>query len=93
MIAYVTHIGGTKQGVADSMYQHVGIAVAQQSEMVLKLNAAHPQFTTFHQLVNVVSHSNTYIHRLNRSLMPSISKASVKRRVWSRGLERAVEMT
>jgi hypothetical protein len=42
MIAYVTHIGGTKQGVANGMYQHVGIAVAQQSEMVLKLNAAHP---------------------------------------------------
>lgn len=34
-----------------------------------------------------------YVYRLNKSFMPSISKARVKRRVWSRGLLWAVEMT
>ena len=32
MITYVTHVGGTEHGIADGVYQHVGIAVAQEAE-------------------------------------------------------------
>jgi hypothetical protein len=34
MVAYVAHVGSTQYGVADGMYQYVGIAVAQQPILV-----------------------------------------------------------
>jgi hypothetical protein len=48
VVADIAHIGGTKYGVADSVYQYIGIAVAQQSHFMFQFDTAHPQFATFH---------------------------------------------
>ena len=42
MIAYVAHIGGTKQGVANGMYQYISIAMAKQAQRVVYLYSAKP---------------------------------------------------
>ena len=69
------------------MYQHISITMSQQTQLMLQANAAYPQLSSLYQLVDIISHSNAYhhivfsIYLLNKSLMPSMSKASVKRRV------------
>ena len=96
MIADIAHVGGTQQGIADGMDEHISIAVAQQAQFMVDADAAQPQVAVFHQLVNVVAESHTYPHsylRLKRSLMPSMSNERVKRSVWSRGLLFAVAIT
>ena len=47
VIANIAHVGGSEQGVADGMQQHVGIAVAQQSFTMFDLDTAHPKITAF----------------------------------------------
>lgn len=42
MITDVAHVGSTEKGVANSMNQHIGIAVAQQTHRMLYLNTAKP---------------------------------------------------
>lgn len=107
MITDITHIGCTQQGIANGVNQHVGITMAEQTQLIIYLDTTQPQVTVLYQLVNIVSKSYTYIHnllfmikvinmfiyRLNRSFNPSISNASVKRRVWSSGLLLAVATT
>ena len=48
MVANVAHVGGAEKGVADSMQQHIGIAVAKEAFTMFQLNAAHPQIATFY---------------------------------------------
>lgn len=97
VIADVAHVGSTKQGVADGMYEYVSVAMTEQSQLIIELYAAKPKLATFHQLVDVISESCSYLHdfylRLKRSFMPSISKDSVKRNVWSSGFDFAVAIT
>ena len=62
VIANVAHVGSSEECVADGMYQHVGIAVAKESQRMFYLDAAHPEVAAFHQLVDIVSHSYAYIH-------------------------------
>ena len=107
MITNVTHIGGTQEGIAYSMYQHVGITVTQQSQLMLYLYSTHPQVATFHQLMNIKPKTNSNLHysifnlqsstfnfhRLNKSLIPSISNVKENLSVWSSGVLCAVEMT
>lgn len=111
MITDITHIGCTQQGIANGVNQHIGITMAEQTQLIIYLDTTQPQVTVLYQLVNIVSKSYTYIHnlifiikvinmfifcpayRLNRSFNPSISNASVKRRVWSSGLLLAVATT
>ena len=47
MIAYITHVGSSEQGIADGVQQHVSIAVTQQSLTVFNLDATHPKVTAF----------------------------------------------
>ena len=42
MIADVAHIGGTQQGIADGVQQHIGITMTQQALTMFDLDAAHP---------------------------------------------------
>ena len=42
MITDVAHIGGTEKGIADGMDEHIGIAMTQQSQSMLYLNASEP---------------------------------------------------
>lgn len=113
MITDITHIGCTQQGITNGVNQHVGITMAEQTQLIIYLDTTQPQVTVLYQLVNIVSKSYTNIHnlifmikvinmfifsilsayRLNRSFNPSISNASVKRRVWSSGLLLAVATT
>ena len=48
VVADIPHVRSAKQGVTDSMQQHVGIAMAEEPLTVFQLNAAHPQLTAFH---------------------------------------------
>jgi hypothetical protein len=62
MVTDVAHVGSAQQGVANGMDEHIGIAVAQQSLVVVEAYATQPQRTAFYQLVDVVSETYTYFH-------------------------------
>ena len=62
VVANVAHIGGTEEGVADGVQQHVSIAVTQQSLTMFYLDAAHPQVAAFYQLMDVEAHSYSDTH-------------------------------
>lgn len=55
MISDITHVGGAQQGIANGMYQHIGIAVAQQSQFIIYLDSSQPQVAVNHQLVDIIS--------------------------------------
>ena len=93
MIADVAHGGCPEQGIAKRVDKHVGITVAQQSEVVLYLYATQPKVAAGHQLMYVVTESYSHLLLLlKKSLMPSKSNASDTRSVWSSGLLGEVAM-
>lgn len=53
MVADVTHIGRTQQGIAHGMYQHIGIAVSEQAVSMVNLYTAHPEFAALYELVHI----------------------------------------
>ena len=55
MVADIAQVGGTEQGVADSMYEYVGITVAQQSDGAGDEDAAEPELAAFYETVDVVA--------------------------------------
>ena len=98
MVAYVAQVGSPQQRIGYGMYEHVGIAVSEQSKAVLYPYSAQYQVASFNKAVNIEAHAyaKTHVvpfHFLNKSLIPSMSKPSVKRSVWSSGLLLAVAMT
>ena len=48
VVADVPHVGSPQQGIADSMQQYIGIAVAQKTLRMLYPDTAHPKVATFH---------------------------------------------
>ena len=62
MIADVAQGSRPKQGVADGMHKHVGVAVPQKTVMVLQLDASQPQFAPLNQLVHVEPESYSCLH-------------------------------
>ena len=59
MVADVAQVGSPKQRVADGMNEHVGIAMAQQPQLMLYLDATQPKVATFHQPMDVVAHADS----------------------------------
>ena len=55
VLADVAKGGGTKEGVADGVEQHVGVGVAEEPQGVGYLDSAEPQFAVGDKLVNVVA--------------------------------------
>ena len=55
VVAYVAHVGGAEQGVADGVDEHVGVAVSEQAEFVVEADTAEPQLATLHQFVDIIS--------------------------------------
>lgn len=62
MIAYVAHVGSTKQRVADGMDKHIGVTMPQQSETVGYLYSANPKLAAFNQAVDIISEPYSYLH-------------------------------
>ena len=62
VVAYVSHVGGTQQRVANGMYQHISVAVSQQSQRIIQLDATKPQFPLWHQTVHVISKTYPDFH-------------------------------
>ncbi len=60
MITDVAHVGGSKNGVANGMDEHIGIGMAEQTEGVVNLDAAEPEVAVGNQLVNVVAEADSY---------------------------------
>ena len=60
VIADVAQSGGTEQGVADGVDEYVGVAMAEESEGVVDVYAADPQFTVGGEGVDVVSESDSH---------------------------------
>lgn len=56
----IPHIRCPKESVANSMYQHVSITMAQQTVCMLYLYSTQPQVATFYKLVDIISHSYSY---------------------------------
>ena len=44
------------------MDKDIGVRMSQQSQGMLQTYASQPQFTTFHQPVDVVTETYTYLH-------------------------------
>ena len=61
----VAHVCRTQQGVADGVYEHVGIAVSEQSEGVINPYAAEPEVASLHKAVYIVAETYSDIHSLN----------------------------
>ena len=59
MVADITHVGSTEDGVADGVDEYVGIAVAEKPQGVFKFDAANPEFAAWCELMDVVAHPNT----------------------------------
>ena len=62
MIAYVAHVCRTEQSVAYGMYEHVGVAVTEQSELVVELYSTEPEVAAGHKFMHVETESYTYFH-------------------------------
>ena len=60
VIADVAQSGGAEQGVADGVDEYVGVAMADESEGVVDVYAADPQFTVGGKGVDVVSESDSH---------------------------------
>ena len=60
MVANIAHVCGTKKGIANGVDKHIGITVTQQSQVALYLYAAQPKVAASHQLVNIISKTNSY---------------------------------
>ena len=50
------------------MNEHIGVAVAEESQRVFDFDAAKPERTAFNQLMDVVAHPHAYLH--THSLFP-----------------------
>ena len=57
VVANVAHVGGSQQGIADGVYEYVGIRVTEQTKRVRNLDSTNPQVAVRNQLVNVISHA------------------------------------
>ena len=90
MIAYVTQRGSAQKGIADGMYQDIGIGMSKQSQLMVKAYPAYPQLTSGYQTVHIESVTYPY-QRPKMVLSPSPSNDRVNRIVWSRGLLWAVD--
>ena len=62
VITDITHVSCSQQCIADGMNEHVGIAMAQESEGMRNEDATQPKVAPRHQLVHIVSHAYTYVH-------------------------------
>lgn len=98
MVSDVTHIGCAKDCIAKGVNEYVGIAVSIETESFLltfrKQDSPEPEVSPGGTCMYIVSESYShYFLLLIRSLMPARSNPSVKRRVWSSGLEAAVPIT
>ena len=62
VITDIAHVGGAKQGIADGMDKHIGIAMAQKALGVLQSDASKPEVATFYKLVYVESESYSDFH-------------------------------
>ena len=62
VVTDVAHVGGAKQGIADGMYEHIGITVAQKALGVLQADASKPEVAAFYKLVYVESESYSDFH-------------------------------
>lgn len=55
MITDVAHVCRTQQRIADGVNQHIGIAMPQQTFLMLKPDASQPQFAPFDQPMDIES--------------------------------------
>ena len=62
MVSYVAHISRPEEGVADGVYEHVCVAVSEQTLGVCESDASEPQFPPFYKLVDIVSESYSDFH-------------------------------
>ena len=62
MIPDVAHIRSTENSIANRMYQHIRIAVAKEPKRMVNLDTTEPQITSFHQAVDIKSHSYSCFH-------------------------------
>ena len=62
VVTDVAHVGCPKQGIADGMNQHIGIAMPEQSQRMLEAYATQPQFASLYKLVDVIAETNTKFH-------------------------------
>ena len=60
VLADVAEGGGSEKGVADGVEENVGIAMAEESEMVGYLYASQPKRAVGGELVNVVAYSDAH---------------------------------
>lgn len=60
MIANVSHIGCSEQGITNGVDEHVGIAMAKQAKLMINFYAAKPQLTSFDEFMNIIT--ETYAH-------------------------------
>jgi hypothetical protein len=63
MLADVAQIGSPKEGIADGMEQHIGVAVSQKTMGVLNTHTSNPQRKTLLETMNVISCPNAH-HRI-----------------------------
>ena len=68
MVADVAEIGGAEQRIADGVNEHIGIAVAEESECVLNVHTAQPQVATFDETMHVVTVTYSDVHVKMREL-------------------------
>ena len=55
----VTHSSSPKQGIADGMNQHIGIAMPKQSQWVLEAYTTKPQLASLYKLMDIITKTNT----------------------------------
>ena len=60
VIADVAEIGCTEEGVADGVNEHIGVAVAEESEGVVDVYTADPQLAAGGEGVNIISETDSH---------------------------------
>ena len=60
LVADIAQVGGAEQGIADCVYEHIGIGVPCQAILIRDLHTTYPKVAVLDKFMYIYSKTNTY---------------------------------
>ena len=82
MLADIAHGGSAQQRVGNSMEEHVGVAVAEQTFFIRDIHAAEDEFAAFNKPVRIIAVADAYdAMTSNRSYRGAMDQSRVRAQI------------